>query len=55
MVEHTGKQFVYPTQKQGRDTHPERKGTGILSNEERHSESEVRHRCMPGEDCGRPE
>ena len=35
MVEHTGKQSVYPTQKHGRYTHPERKGMGILSNEER--------------------
>ena len=33
MGEHRGKQFVYPTQKQGRDAHPERKGIGILSNE----------------------
>ena len=30
----TGKQFVYLTQKQGRDTHPEREGMDILSNEE---------------------
>ena len=29
----TGKQFVYPTQKQGRDVHPERKGMGIFSRE----------------------
>ena len=34
MREHTGKHFVYLTQKQGRDTHPKRKGMGILSNEE---------------------
>ena len=33
MGDHTGKQFVYPTQKQGRDAHPERKCIGILSNE----------------------
>ena len=33
MGEHTGNQFVYPTQKQGRDTHPER-SAGILSVEE---------------------
>ena len=26
MREHRGKQFVYPTQKQGRDAHPEGKG-----------------------------
>ena len=26
MGDHTEKQFVYPTQKQGRDTPPERKG-----------------------------
>ena len=32
--EHTEKQFVYLKQKQGRDTHQERKGVGILPNEE---------------------
>ena len=26
MGEHTGKQFLFATQKQGRDAHPERKG-----------------------------
>ena len=55
MVEHTGKQSVYPTQKQGRDAHPERKDMGIVSNEERHSKSEIRQRYTPGEECGRPE
>ena len=34
MGEHTEKQFVYLKQKQGRDTHQERKGVGILPNEE---------------------
>ena len=55
MGEHTGKHFVYLTQKQGRDTHPKRKGMGILSNEERHSKSGIRQRYTPGEECGRPE
>ena len=44
MGDHTGKQFVYPTRKQGRDTPPERKGTDIVSNEEECSTSETRHR-----------
>ena len=34
MGEHTGKEFVYLTQKQGRDTYPERKDTSIFYNEE---------------------
>ena len=42
MGEHMGKQFVYPTQKQGRDTHRERKGMGIPSNKEECSKSEAR-------------
>jgi len=42
MGEHRGKQFVYPTQKQGRDAHPERKGIGILSNEGEGSKSGTR-------------
>ena len=33
MGEHTEKQFVYLRQKQGRKTHPERKGVGIPPNE----------------------
>ena len=33
MGEHTEKHFVYLRQKQGRNTHPERKGLGILPNE----------------------
>ena len=37
MGEHTEKQSVYLRQKQGRDTHLERKGTGVLSNEEERS------------------
>jgi len=44
MGDHTGKQFVYLTRKQGRDTPPERKGTDIVSNEEECSTSETRHR-----------
>ena len=32
---------AYPTQKQGTDTNPERKGIGTLSNEEEHSKSET--------------
>ena len=45
---------VYPTQKQGRDVHPERKGMGILSREE-YSKSETRQRCTPGEEHGSSE
>ena len=40
--EHTEKQFVYLRQKQGRNTHPERKGVGILSNEEKCSKEVVK-------------
>ena len=47
MGDDTGKQFVYPTQKQGRDTPPERKGMGIVSNEEEGSTSETRQRYTP--------
>ena len=35
--EHTGKQFVYPTQKLGRETHPE-SGVGVLDEQERNME-----------------
>ena len=42
--EHRWKQFVNPTQKQGRNTHSERKGMGILSKEEEGSESDTRQR-----------
>ena len=41
MWESTEKQFIYVRQKQGRNTHPERKGMGILSNEEEHSKEAV--------------
>ena len=41
MAEHTEKQFTYLSQKQGRNTYPERKGMGILSNEEERSKSEA--------------
>ena len=51
----TGKQFVCPTQKQGRDVHPERKGMGILSREEEYGKSATRQRCTPGEERGRSE
>ena len=33
---------VYLRQKQGRKTHPERKGMGVLSNEEEHSKEAVK-------------
>ena len=52
MGEHTGKQFVYLTQKQGRDTHSERKGMGILSNEEEPIKSDTRWRYTPREEWG---
>ena len=50
---HPGKQCVYPTQKlyptqkQSRDTHSERKGMDTLSNKEEHSMSETRQRHTP--------
>ena len=50
MGEHTRKQFVYLTQKQGRDTRSERKGMGILSNEEEPSKSDTRRRYTPREE-----
>ena len=37
MVKHTGKSFVYLRQEQGRNIHLERKGVGILSNEEEYA------------------
>ena len=40
---HTGKECIYHNQKQGRNTHPERKGVGILSNAEACSKSKARH------------
>ena len=40
---------VYLSWKQGRDTHPEKKGMGIPCNEERCSKSEVRQRYTSGE------
>ena len=52
MGEHRGKQFYfYPTQKQGRDAHPERKGIGILSNEGEGSKSSTRQRHTLREEC----
>ena len=47
MGKHTGKQFVYPTQKHSRDTHSERKCIDILSNEGECSKSETRQRHTP--------
>ena len=44
MGEHTGKEFVYLTQKQGRDTRPEKKGMVILCNEEERGNSETHTR-----------
>ena len=52
--EHTGKQFVYPAQKQSRDTHPDRKGMDVLSEEEECSKSEARQRHTPREECWHP-
>ena len=40
---HTGEECIYHNQKQGRNTHPERKGVGILSNKEACSKSEARY------------
>ena len=55
MGEHTGKEFVYLTQKQGRDTYPERKNISIFDNEEECSKSEARQRYTPAEECRHPE
>ena len=52
MGEHTEKQFKTEARQ---DTHPERKGVGVLSTEEELSKSETRQRYTPGEECGRPE
>ena len=54
MGKHTGKQFVYQTQNQGRDTHIEKKGMGILSSEEGNM-SDARQRDTPGEELEHPE
>ena len=51
---HTGKQFVYKTQNQGRDTHTEKKGMVILSSEEGNM-SDARQRDTPGEELEHPE
>ena len=42
MGEHTEKWFIYLRQKEGRDAHPERKGVGILLNEEECSKEAVK-------------
>ena len=52
MGKHTGKQFVYPTQKHSRDTHSERKCMDILSNEGECSKSETRQRHTPRVEWG---
>ena len=47
--EHTGKQFVYPTQKLGRKTHPE-SGVGVLDEKNEYG-GDVNHlyrRVLPG-------
>lgn len=54
MGEHTRNQFAYPAQKQSRDTHPDRKGMDILSEEEECSKSEARERHTPREECWCP-
>ena len=41
------KQLVYSTQKQGRDTHREKRGMGIFSNEGERNTSETRQRPYP--------
>ena len=55
MYERAHRKIVYPTQKQDRDTHPERKSTDILSNEEALGKSDTRQSHTPGEECGCPE
>ena len=39
----------------GRNTHPERKGMGILSKEEERSKSEAKQKYPAGEECRPPE
>ena len=39
----------------GRNTHPERKGMGILSNEEECNKLEANLSYTPREECGHPE
>ena len=41
---------VYLEQKQSRNTHPERKSVGVLTNE-KDSTSEARQRYTPGKEC----
>ena len=55
MGEHTEKQVVYLREKQSRNTHQERNGMAILSNELECSKSEARQRHTPEEECGHPE
>ena len=45
---------LYKTE-EGRNTPPERKGMGILSNEEECSKSEAKQKYPPGEECRPPE
>ena len=42
MGAHTGKECIYHNQKQGRNTHPERKGVGISTSEEGHGKEAVK-------------
>ena len=61
MGEHTEKRFIYLSQKQGRNIHPEGRGLCILSNEEERSVSQKRGRNtprerrvgVPNEECGK--
>ena len=55
MGEHTEKQFGYLRQKQSRNTHPERKGMGVLSHEEGHGKSEAEQKYTPREKSGHSE
>ena len=49
MGEQTEKQFIYLRQKEYRNTYPEKKGMGVLSNEEERSKSETRQIHIPRE------
>ena len=55
MGQHTGTQFVSPTQKQGRDAHPDREGLGLLSGEEECCKLESMQKHTPEKECGHPE
>ena len=55
MAEHREKQVVYLRQKQSRNMSPERKGMGILFNEEEYSKSDLSRDTHVVMECGRPE